>query len=74
MEFLKETIVDIVYAVTAFHNFIIMHPSQDEKNIYDEENSENKKSKNVNGNQDEDITITLLLDILFMNQKGNAIA
>lgn len=31
MEFSKETKVDIVYAVTALHNFIVMHPPQDEE-------------------------------------------
>ena len=65
--------MDIVYAVTAPYNFIVIHPSQDEEDIYNIENSENKESKDVNGNQNEDETITLPSDALFINQKRNAI-
>lgn len=53
MEFPKETQVDIVYAVTALHNFIVMHPSQDEEDIYDGKVSEDEESEDVNGNQNE---------------------
>ena len=74
MEFSKETQVDIVYAVTALHNFIVMHPSQDEEDIYDGEDSEDEESEDVNGNQNEDETSTLLSDALLMNQKRDAIA
>ena len=73
IEFSKETQVDVVYAVIVLYNFIVMHPSQDEENIYDGENSEDEESEGVNGNQNKDKTSTLPSDALLMNQKRNAI-
>lgn len=73
IKFLKKIKVDIIYIVTAFHNFIIIHLLQDEKDIYDRKNSEDKKSENIDNNQNKDETTLLPSDILFMNYKRDII-
>lgn len=65
--------MDIVYIITTLYNFIIIHPSQDKKSIYDRKDSDNKKSKDVNGNQNKDKINTLLSDKLLINQKCDII-
>ena len=66
--------MDIINTITALHNFIVMHPSQNEKDIYDGEDLEDEKLEDGNKNQDKDETSTLPSDSLLMNQKHDAIA
>ena len=73
MEFSKETQVDIVYAIIALYNFIIYHQSNDEKDIYNEDDSNDERSEDVNGNEDEN-NQTLPSDTVWMNQKKDAMA
>ena len=73
MEFSKETQVDIVYAVTALHNFIIDHHSDDEEDIYNEEDLNHEGSEDVNRNKDED-NQTLPSNTVWMNEKRNTLA
>lgn len=51
-----------------------MHPSQDEEDVYDEEDSEDEDSEDVNGDQNQDEDSTLPSDALLMNQKRDALA
>lgn len=51
-----------------------MHPSQNEKNIYDGEDSEDKESEDVNRNQNGDETNTLSSNALLINQQCDVIA
>lgn len=73
IKFLREILIDIIYAVIALYNFIVIYLIQDEKDIYNRENSKDKKLEDINGNQNKDKTTTLPSDILFINQKRNAI-
>ena len=66
MEFSKETKVDIMYTVTTLYNFIIYHYFDNEKDIYNKDDSNNKRSKDVNRNENKD-NQTLPSDTVYIN-------
>ena len=63
IEFSKKTQINIVYTVTALHNFIIYYYSNNEEDIYNENDSNNEWLENMNENKDKN-NQTLSSDIV----------